>query len=192
MTHLQIRCPVVPAMALLAALSAGVGHGEAIPLDGTDSVLPTQGSLATVPTLIFDAATGGMSLDPAGVQINFFSILSESEMFNGQAAIPSGGVGTTNLAGEFGDANFFGNFFENEIWDFGVVAPAGLSEEFIRGDISGTYTRSQAQGAGGGSFELSVVNAPVPEPGTGSLIGLAIAGLAIAGVRRRVAGVAGR
>jgi PEP-CTERM putative exosortase interaction domain len=192
MTHLQIRCPVVPAMALLAALSAGVGHGEAIPLDGTDSVLPTQGSLATVPTLIFDAATGGMSLDPAGVQINFFSILSESEMFNGQAAMPSGGIGfQVNQANEFGDANFTGNFFENEIWDFGVVAPAGLSEEFIRGDISGTYTRSQAQGAGGGSFELSVVNA-VPEPGTGSLIGLAIAGLAVAGVRRRVAGVAGR
>jgi hypothetical protein len=109
-------------------------------------------------SIIYDAGTGQLAVDaPAGVQLTSINIDSAAGIFTGQPA--------QNLGGSFdndSDANIFKATFGSSFGalSFGNVAQPGLSEPFVRGDL--TVVGSLAGGGALGDVDLIYV----PEPST--------------------------
>jgi hypothetical protein len=127
-------------------------------------------------SIIYDAGTGQLSVDaPAGTQLTSINIDSASGMFTGSPA--------QNLGGSFdndSDTNIFKATFGSSFGSlsFGNVAPPGLGEAFVLGDL--TVVGSLAGGGGLGQVDLVYV----PEPPTFLLLGVALLGLLLSHVGR--------
>ena len=110
---------------------------------------------------------------PAGKQLTSINIESASSIFTGAPA--------ANLGGSFDndtDNNIFKATFGSSFGSlaFGNVAQAGLSEEYVRGDL--TVVGSLAGGGALGEVDLIYI----PEPGSLCLL---VLGIVVAlGVRR--------
>ena len=143
----------------------------AIYLTGPYAAVQSNGTLSDGQTsVVYNADTGEIAVDaPAGAELTSINIDSASGIFTGEAA--------ANLGGSFdndADDNIFKATFGSSFGSlsFGNVAQAGLSEEFMLGDLSviGSLT-------GGGELgDVDLVY--VPEPSTlamlvfGMLLGL--------------------
>jgi outer membrane protein assembly factor BamB len=123
-------------------------------------------------SLVYFAQTGEFAVDaPAGVQLTSINIQSAAGIFTGAAA--------QNLGGSFdndADDNIFKATFGSSFGSlsFGTVAPAGLDEQFVLGDLSVVGSLP----GGGGLGDVDLIFIPVPEPSgvvlaaTGLLLGL--------------------
>ena len=129
-------------------------------------------------SIVYNANTGEVAVDaPAGVELTSVNIDSAGGIFTGDAA--------TNLGGSFdndADNNIFKATFGSAFasLSFGNVAQAGLSEEFVAGDL--TVVGSLAGGGDLGNVDLIYI----PEPSSLLLLSLALAGAVLTRVRRRV------
>ena len=143
----------------------------AIYLTGPYAAVQSNGTPGDSQTsVVYNAGTGELAVDaPAGVELTSINIDSAAGIFTGEAA--------TNLGGSFdndADANIFKATFGGSFGSlsFGNVAPSGLSEEFVSGDL--TVVGSLAGGGDLGNVDLVYV----PEPTSillltvGTLIGL--------------------
>ena len=112
------------------------------------------------------SSTGEVSVDaPAGVELTSINIDSAAGIFTGESA--------QNLGGSFdndADSNIFKATFGSSFGSlsFGNVAQAGLSEEFVLGDL--TVIGSLAGGGDLGNVDLVYV----PEPATVLLLSLGL------------------
>jgi hypothetical protein len=121
----------------------------------------------------YDVATGEVWVDaPAGVELTSVNIDSDSGIFTGVAAQNLGGSFDNDADNNIFKATFGGSFGSIT---FGNVASAGLSEEFLLGDL--TVVGSLAGGGDLGNVDLIYV----PEP---SAVVLLILGLTALAMRR--------
>jgi hypothetical protein len=149
---------------IIGALRVGVY------LTGPYAAVGPNGVEADAQTSIgYDANTGRMWVDsPAGRELTSVNIDSASGIFTGVAA--------ENLGGSFdndSDANIFKATFGGSFGSlsFGNVAQAGLSQQFVLGDLSVVGSL-----AGGGALgAVDFVYVPVPEPTTTALLGFGMA-----------------
>ena len=113
-------------------------------------------------SITYDAATGAIAVDtPHGVELTSINIDSDSEIFTGQSAQHLGGSFDHDADGNIFKATFGGSFGS---LSFGSVAQAGLSEEFVLGDL--TVVGSLAGGGELGNVDLVYV----PEPASLALL----------------------
>jgi hypothetical protein len=159
---------------VVAALTAGVyltGPYAAVASGGVEGDSQTS--------IVYDANSGEITVDaPAATQLTSINIDSKASVFTGEAA--------QNLGGSFdndADNNIFKATFGSSFGSlsFGNVAQAGLSEEFILGDL--TVIGSLAGGGALGNVDLIYV----PEPSSSLLlmIGAAIGLLRIPNIGGR-------
>jgi hypothetical protein len=142
---------------------------------GKYAALQPNGAAGDAQTsVMYNAISGELAVDsPAGTQLTSINIDSAAGIFTGDAA--------QNLGGSFdndADNNLFKATFGSSFGSlsFGNVAQSGLSEQFVRGDL--TVVGSLA--GGGGLGDVDLVYVPVPEPTT---IMLTLAGLLTLGGR---------
>jgi hypothetical protein len=117
-------------------------------------------------SVVYNPTTGEVAVDaPAGTQLTSINIDSAAGIFTASPA--------QNLSGSFdndSDANIFKATFGSSFGSlsFGNVAQAGLSEQFVLGDL--TVVGSLAGGGGLGDVDLVYV----PEPSTLMLLALGL------------------
>jgi len=157
---------------IIAAL--GPGHYLTGPYGALAPGAGVEGDAQT--SLVYDPSSGELSVDaPAGTELTSINIDSASGIFTGGAAENLGGSFDNDADGNIFKATFGGSFGS---MSFGNVAAAGLSEEFVRGDLSAVGSL-----AGGGALgDVDLIY--VPEPSTIVLIGLGL--LAMLPIRRRL------
>jgi hypothetical protein len=120
-------------------------------------------------SLRYDASSGELSVDaPGGVELTSINIDSASGIFTGEPAQNLGGSFDNDADNNIFKATFGGSFGS---LSFGNVAAAGLSEEFLLGDL--TAVGSLAGGGDLGNVDLIYV----PEPSALILAAIALAGL---------------
>jgi hypothetical protein len=146
---------------IIAALNAGTY------LTGPYVAISAGGQVSDAQTSVgYDASTGEVFVDaPAGTQLTSINIDSTAGIFTGDAA--------QNLGGSFdndADNNIFKATFGSSFGSvsFGNVAPAGLAEEFLLGDLS--VVGSLAGGGDLGAVDLIYV----PEPTSAFLVALGL------------------
>lgn len=124
-------------------------------------------------SLIYNAGTGSIAVDaPSGTELTSINIDSAAGIFTGEAAANLGGSFDNDADNNIFKATFGGSFGSVS---FGNVAQAGLSEDFVLGDLSAVGSL-----AGGGDLgEVDLVY--IPEP---SALGLILLGLLMSGLRR--------
>jgi hypothetical protein len=169
---------------IIGILAAGVynsgpydagGMGPSLVIGG----LPSAGRA----TLIYDAASGDVKLDPNGNTMTGFRLLDGAgSFFVGSAIFPPGGAFTTDTAAE----KFWGcfnppNYLTSE-WDLGDIAPAGLTEVQFEAGLNNLSGDSVWTKAGGGSFDYNFSSVPEPSSMVLLAVGLGLLGLL---VRRR-------
>ena len=156
---------------IVAALSGGkylTGPYGALSGPGTENDGQTS--------VVYDPSTGELGVDaPAGVDLTSVNIDSAAGIFTGDPAQNLGGSFDNDADGNIFKATFGSSFGS---LSFGTVAQAGLSEEFILGDL--TVVGSLAGGGDLGNVDLVYV----PEPTTIALLLIALVGI-LAGCRRR-------
>jgi hypothetical protein len=136
---------------IVAALGAGKY------LTGPYAAVASGGSRGDGQTsIIYNPTTGELAVDaPAGTQLTSINIDSAAAIFTGQSA--------QNLGGSFdndSDNNLFKATFGSSFGSlsFGNVAQAGLSEQFVRSDL--TVVGSLAGGGALGEVDLIYVAEP--------------------------------
>ena len=146
---------------VIAALGVGTY------LTGPYAAVQPNGQLGDGQTsLIYNAGTGEVAVDtPAGVELTSINIDSAAGIFTG--------VSAQNLGGSFdndADNNIFKATFGSSFGSlsFGNVAQAGLSEDFVLGDLS--VVGSLAGGGDLGTVDLVYV----PEPTTALLLAVGL------------------
>jgi hypothetical protein len=123
----------------------------------------------------YDAGTGELFVDPPeGVELTSINVDSASGIFTGSPAENLGGSFDNDADQNIFKATFGGSF---GALSFGQVAPAGLSEEFLRGDLS--VVGSLAGGGDLGPVDLIYI----PEPS--AVVLLALGGLGLLAARGR-------
>jgi hypothetical protein len=128
-------------------------------------------------SITYDPSRGELGVEvPADTELTSIYIESRSGIFIGDAA--------QNLGGDFDtdtDTNIFKATFGQSFGSlsFGRVAEAGLSEEFVTGDL--TVIGSLAGGGELGPVDLIYI----PEPSTVVILGLGLAGAMLWRRRRR-------
>ena len=122
-------------------------------------------------SIIYNAETGEVAVDaPAGVELTSINIDSAGSIFTGDAAANLGGSFDNDADNNIFKATFGSSFAS---LSFGNVAQAGLSADFVAGDL--TVVGSLAGGGDLGVVDLIYI----PEPSTvvllavGLLVGLA-------------------
>ena len=147
---------------VIAALGAGKY------LTGSYAAVQARGTIGDGQTsVIYNAGTGELAVDtPAATELTSINIDSVAGIFTGAAA--------ANLGGSFdndADANIFKATFGGSFGSvsFGNVAQAGLSEEFVLGDLS--VVGSLAGGGDLGDVDLVYV----PEPTSVLLLSVGLA-----------------
>jgi hypothetical protein len=127
----------------------------------------------------YDAASGELSVDPpVGVNLTSINIDSAAAIFTGDPAQNLGGNFDNDADGNIFKATFGGSF---GAISFGNVAQAGLSEQFVLGDL--TVVGSLAGGGALGDVDLIYV--PVPEPSSLALAALSLLGIVLCSRRCR-------
>ena len=117
--------------------------------------------------MIYDVGTGELSVDaPVGVELTSINIDSASGIFIGEAAASLSGSFDNDMDGNIFKATFGSSFGS---LSFGNVAQVGLSEEFVRNDLS--VIGSLAGGGDLGNVDLIYV----PEPATVLLLSIGLA-----------------
>ena len=120
-------------------------------------------------SIIYDSTTGELGVDaPAGMELTSINVDSAAGIFTRDAA--------ENLGGSFdndSDNNIFKATFGSSFGSlsFGTVAQAGLSEDFVLGDL--TTVGSLAGGGDLGNVDLIYI----PEPSTVVLLVLGLMGV---------------
>jgi hypothetical protein len=149
---------------IIAALAAGVY------LTGPYAAVGSGGKQGDGQTsIVYNPTNGELAVDaPAGTELTSFNIDSAAGIFTGETA--------QNLGGSFdndSDNNIFKATFGSSFGSlsFGNVAAAGLSEEFLLGDL--TVIGSLAGGGELGAVDLIYV----PEPSAMTLTVLGLLGL---------------
>jgi hypothetical protein len=113
-------------------------------------------------SVIYDPSTGELQVDaPSGVELTSINIDSAGGIFTSSAAENLGGSFDNDVDNNIFKATFGGSFGSIS---FGNVAQAGLSEEFVLGDLS--VIGSLAGGGDLGNVDLVYV----PEPSTFGLL----------------------
>ena len=140
------------------------------------------------PSIQFNYLTGAVSVEPDGVPVGLFDILSDTPIFNATpAALPAGGLFTTDNTTEKAWASLGGSAAFTTELNLGLVAiPATIgqtkaaAEAYLMQHLTITYSG----GFGTPNVNGDVTVVPVPEPMTLSMLGLAsIGGLGF--IRRR-------
>jgi hypothetical protein len=137
-------------------------------------------SAATVPGMVDDgmtsvyyiSATGELGIQPDGRSVGHFEILSASGIFNGNATLPSAGLGiNVNTASQISWLVRSENAV-HENFSLGNVAGAALQLDFLLNDL--TFYAS----GGFGTIPLDVdLVYTIPEVRTATLSGLALLSL---------------
>jgi hypothetical protein len=146
---------------IIAALDTGLY------LAGPYAALAPKGEGDGNATIVYDATTGEVSVEVGPTELTSINIESAAAIFTGDPA--------ENLGDAFDnhtDDNIFKATFGSSFGplSFGNVAQPGLSEDFVRNDLS-------AVGSLAGGGELGVVDLIyIPEPSTILLLAMGIAG----------------
>ena len=126
-------------------------------------------------TVLYDAPSGNVRVTSTA-PITSIQLESASSIFSAEPA--------QNLGGPFDvdtDAKIFRAIFGNQFSqvDFGAVAQAGLSEDFLRNDLTagGSF-------ASGGTFGEDVELKYIPEPSTILMLLSGLAGIVSCGLRK--------
>ena len=149
-------------------------------LQGPYAAIQKGGSMGDGQTsVVYYEATGEVAVDaPAGTNLTSINIESASSIFTGSPAQGLGGSFDNDTDNNIFKATFGSSFGS---LTFGNVAQAGLSEDFVAGDL--TVVGSLAGGGALGNVDLIWV--PIPEPATFVLLGLGLVGLLLIGRRGR-------
>jgi len=164
---------------ILLMFNSFSGPGDAPSLGLAGLLAPAEAGDPAIPDLIYDAATGEVTLDVDGSSIIGYSLKSDGDFLAGGHTPILGGV-STSLSTELAEAALSSSTGATSI---GFVLPTGLDLAALSALLT-TNQVSRSLGAPLVPFDLVVIGAAVPEPSAlfVSLIGLA--GLLLTAVRR--------
>lgn len=148
------------------------------PLDeGDPGLAPSSAGDPNIPDLVYDAATGEVTLDPDSSSIIGYVLKNGTNSFLAGNHTPILGGVSTSLSSELSEAAFSS---PGSAMSIGFVMPAGLDLAALTTLLS-TNEVSRSLGAPVVPFDLVVIGGgpAVPEPTTLLLGGLALAGLAL-------------
>jgi autotransporter-associated beta strand protein len=135
-------------------------------------------------TIIYDATTGDVKIDPNGNTMTGFDLWdSAGNFFVGNATFPAGGTFTTDDATE----KFWGCFtpanYLTAEFDLGNIAPSGLSEADFLAALNNAASDTVWYKSGGGTYDFN--SQYVPEPSSFLLLAAGAAVGLLAAARRR-------
>ena len=170
-----------------AVLTAGVYGGGVYAAGSLAPMSVISGSpSAARATLIYDATTGDVKIDPNGNTMTGFDLWdSAGNFFVGSAAFPPGGAFMTDDLTEKFWSCFNPPNYLVAVWDLGNVAPAGLTEAQFMAALNHAAGDSVWYKAGGGSFNYNMQY--VPEPSALILLATAMCGLLTRSRRKQAA-----
>jgi hypothetical protein len=140
-----------------------------------------------LPTILFDANTGAVTVSPEGTPVGLFDILSDIPVFNATPAnLPAGGLFTTDSTIEKAWASLGGSAAFTSNLNLGLVGLTGAqyTQDFLNQHLTITYSGGFGTPNVSGDLIVTPVTAPImPEPATLTMIGVAMLGGL--GIRRR-------
>jgi hypothetical protein len=165
-----------------AVLGAGV-YGTGTYDSGSKLVISGPPSAGRA-TLIYDATTGDVKIDPNGNTMTGFDLWdSAGNFFVGAANMPPGGAFVTNDATEKFWSSFNPPNYLVALWDLGNIAPAGLTEAQFKAALNNAAGDTVWYKAGGGAFDYNI--SYVPEPSSLAMAAAGALALLAVGWRRR-------
>jgi hypothetical protein len=165
-----------------AILSAGV-YGTGTYDSGSKLVISGPPSAGRA-TLIYDATTGDVKIDPNGNTMTGFDLWdSAGNFFIAAANMPPGGAFVTNDATEKFWSSFNPPNYLVAVWDLGNIAPAGLTEAQFKAALNNAPGDTVWYKAGGGAFDYNI--SYVPEPSSLAMAAAGALALLAVGWRRR-------
>jgi hypothetical protein len=138
----------------------------------------TQGSIGDGRTsLAYFTDTGEMVVQPDGVFVGLFDIVSASGIFTADANLPANALVTINTQSRKSWSALNSFAFDTD-FSLGLISPPGLSLDFLLNDL----TVFASGGFGTPTRDLDLVYT-IPEPATAALGGLSL--FVLVGSRRR-------